>query len=311
MSDFYTDWLEQSKANEKAVGESPRFTRSKDLKWVRTPQDFKAALMIAPELGFTTGGSCMMRAEIPVGWHTGKHLHGEEAIYVESGDGFMILDDKRYDFHPGTIIHVPYRSTHQLFNAGNVPVGYISGLAWHLEAAVYMGKLEQLEVCGENDPKAMAAMPKEESQYWPEDGRRISMHHSQHVKSDESKHGATYFLMGRSGKDNGFKATGVAISSIFVDLPHTKSHSHAHPEAYLYALEGDGYSEIGGKRYDWNQGDAIHVPPGMLHHQHFNPFDRDMKELRFEFGVRYWFVDQWKGYVTVDKHLKATTHLID
>jgi hypothetical protein len=42
----------------------------------------------------------------------------------------------------------------------------------------------------------------------------------------------------------------------------------------------------------------------MLHHQHFNPFDRDMKELRFEFGVRYWFVDQWKRYVTIDKHLK-------
>jgi hypothetical protein len=36
-----------------------------------------------------------------------------------------------------------------------------------------------------------------------------------------------------------------------------------------------------------------------------------MKELRFEFGVRYWFVDQWKGYVTIDKHLKATTHMID
>ncbi len=53
------------------------------------------------------------------------------------------------------------------------------------------------------------------------------------------------------------------------------------------------------------------MPPGMLHHQHFNPYDRDMKELRFEFGVRYWFVDQWKGYVTIDKHLKATTHMID
>ncbi len=131
MSDFYSDWLEQSKANEKAVAESPRFTRSKDLKWVRTPQDFKAALMIAPELGFTTGGSCMMRAEIPVGWHTGKHLHGEEAIYVESGDGFMILDDKRYDFHPGTIIHVPYRSPHQLFNTGNAAGGlyFRTGLA--------------------------------------------------------------------------------------------------------------------------------------------------------------------------------------
>jgi len=27
--------------------------------------------------------------------------------------------------------------------------------------------------------------------------------------------------------------------------------------------------------------------------------------------VRYWFVYQWKGYVTIDKHLKATTHMID
>jgi hypothetical protein len=55
----------------------------------------------------------------------------------------------------------------------------------------------------------------------------------------------------------------------------------------------------------------VHVPPGMMHHQHFNPYDKDMKELRFEFGVRYWLVDQWKGYTTVDKHLKATTHMVD
>ena len=65
-------------------------------------------------------------------------------------------------------------------------------------------------------------------------------------------------------------------------------------------LNGRMTAVVDGKRYDWNQGDAIHVPPGMLHHQHFNPFDRDMKELRFEFDVRYWFVDQWKGYVPFD-----------
>jgi len=118
MSDFYSAWLERSKSNQKKVDEAPRVTRSKDLKWERTPQDHKAALMIAPELGFPTGGSCLMRAEIPVGWHTGKHFHGVEAIYVESGEGFLVLDDKRYDFFPGTIFHIPYRSTHQLFNTG-------------------------------------------------------------------------------------------------------------------------------------------------------------------------------------------------
>ena len=306
MQDFYNAWLAESERVEKAVQEAPRIARGKDLNWVRTRQDSKAALMIAPETGFPTGGSLLMRAEIPVGWHTGKHLHGEEAIYVERGEGFLLLDDMRYDFRPKTIFHIPYRSTHQLFNTGNEPVGYLSGLAWPLEASIYMGRMEQIEDTGQNDPSALARAPSENSQYWPTDGRRISMHEDQFELSDETKHGATYFLMGRSGVQNGFKATSVAISSIFVDLPRSKSHSHSHPEAYLYALQGNGYSEIGGKKYEWEQGDAVHIPPGMMHHQHFNPSDSDTKELRFEYGIRYWVVEQWKGYTTVDRHLKAT-----
>lgn len=306
MDDFYQAWLAESERIEKTVSEAPRVARAKDLKWVRTRQDAKAALMIAPETGFPTGGSLLMRAEIPVGWHTGKHAHGEEAIYVESGEGFLVLDEKRYDFRGGTIFHIPYRFAHQLFNTGKEPVRYLSGLAWPLEASVYMGRMEQVEDAGENDAGRMAPIPAEESQNWPVDGRRISMHREQFQLSSETKHGATYFLMGRSGKQNGFKATSVAISSIFVDLARSKSHSHAHPEAYLYALEGSGYSEIGGKRYEWEQGDAVHVPPGMMHHQHFNPTDKDMKELRFEYGIRYWLADQWRGYTTVDRHLKAT-----
>ena len=306
MKDFYKGWLEESERIEKTVDGAPRVASGKNLDWLTTRQDSKAALMIAPETGFPTGGSLLMKAEIPVGWHTGKHIHGEEAIYIERGEGFLLLDDKRYDFRHGTVFHVPYRSAHQLFNTGKEPVSYLSGLAWHLEASIYMGRMEQIEDTGQNDSAVLAKVPPEESQYWPTDGRRISIHEEQYDLSTETKHGATYFLMGRSGKQNGFKATAVAISSIFVDLPHSKSHSHAHPEAYLYALQGSGYSEIGGKRYDWEQGDAVHVPPGMMHHQHFNPTDQEMKELRFEYGIRYWLVDQWRGYITVDRHMKAT-----
>jgi len=306
MEDFYNAWLRESQRVEKAVMEGPRVSRAKDLKWQRTRQDWKAALMIAPETGFPTGGSLLMKAEIPVGCHTGNHLHGEEAIYIESGEGFLILDDKRHNFRPGTIFHIPYRALHQLFNTGSEPVIYLSGLAWPLEASIYMGRLEQIEDAGENEPALLGSVPSEESQYWPEDGRRISMHEEQYELSSETKHGATYFLMGRTGRQNCFKASAVAISSIFMELPHSKSHSHAHPEAYLYALQGKGYSEIGGKRYEWEEGDAVHVPPDMMHHQHFNPSDGETKELRFEFGIRYWMVEQWKGYATIDRHLKPT-----
>lgn len=310
MADFYSAWLANSERIEKAVGEAPRVARGKELNWVRTRQDHKAALMIAPETGFPTGGSLLMKAEIPIGCHTGKHVHGEEAIYIERGQGFLLLDGERFDFQKGTIFHIPYRASHQLFNTDNEPVVYISGLAWPLEAAIYMGRMEQIEDAGQNDPAILARASEEKSQYWTLDGRRISMHEKQFELSDETKHGATYYLMGIHGDRNGFKVKAVRISSIFVDLPHSKSHSHAHPEAYLYALEGSGYSEIDGKRYEWVQGDAIHVPPGMLHHQHFNPYDTEMRELRFEFGIRYWFVDQWKGYTTIDRHMHAT-HLDD
>lgn len=303
MENFYEAWLDQSERIENSVPEAPRVAEGRRLSWVRTRQDARAALMIAPETGFTTGGSLLMKAEIPVGWRTGRHVHGEEAIFVESGEGFLLLDGRRYDFKRRTIFHIPYRSPHQLFNTGREPVVYLAGLAWPLEASVYLGKMEQLEDAGELDPAVIAAVPPEESQYWPEDGRRISMHEQQYELSNESKHGATYFLMGRNGNKNGFKATAAAISSLFVELPRSKSHSHAHPEAYLYALQGRGYSEIGGKQYIWEQGDAVHVPPGMMHHQHFNPTDEETRELRFEFGIRYWFTDQWKGYLTIDKEL--------
>ena len=186
MQDFYNAWLAESERVEKAVQEAPRVARGKDLNWVRTRQDSKAALMIAPETGFPTGGSLLMRAEIPVGWHTGKHLHGEEAIYVERGEGFLLLDDARYDFRPATIFHIPYRSTHQLFNTGNEPVAYLAGLAWPLEASIYMGRIEQMEDTGQNDAAALARVPSENSQSWPTDGRRISMHEEQFELSDET-----------------------------------------------------------------------------------------------------------------------------
>ena len=304
MRDFYQAWLEESERIEHSVAEAPRVAEGRKLDWVRTRQDARAALMIAPETGFTNGGSLLMKAEIPVGWHTGKHVHGEEAVFIESGEGFLLLDDRRYDFKCGTIFHIPYRSSHQLFNTGCEPVVYLSGLAWPLEAAVHLGTIEQREDAGESDPAALVAIPPEKSQYWPEDGRRISMHEDQYERSIETKHGATYFLMGRNGDKNGFRATAAAISSLFVELPRSKSHSHAHPEAYLYALQGRGYSEIGGKQYVWEQGDAVHVPPGMMHHQHFNPTDEETRELRFEFGIRYWFTDQWKGYLTIDEDLQ-------
>ena len=310
MADFYSEWLAKSEAVEKAVNDAPRVARGKDLKWEKTRQDARAALMIAPETGFPTAGSLLMKAEIPVGWHTGEHFHGEEAIYIEEGEGFLILDGERYDFGTGSVIHIPFRSTHQLFNTGNVTITYLSALAWHLEAAINMGKMEQLQDCGASEAAQIESFPMAASQYWPADGRRITMYKDQYAIRENPGHGLNYSLGGggREGSgmsSNGFKMMGAGITSIFVENPHFKSHSHTHPEAYLYCLQGAGYSEVGGKYYEWEKGDAVHVPPMPEHHQHFNPSDGQTQELRFEFGIRYWMVNQWKGFEVKDDALEA------
>jgi gentisate 1,2-dioxygenase len=303
MDDFYTRWLEESRANREAVAAAPRVARGADLVWVRTPQDARAALMVAPEVGFPTGGSLLSRAAIPPGWQTGRHAHGEEAIYVEEGDGLIVLDGLAYEFHPGTVIHVPFRAEHQLVNTGDREVAYISSTSWPVERASHMGFIDQLEEAGEVASERVASIQRSVSQCWPPDGRRLTLHREQYVRAPYSNHGETYYLMrGKQLREaNGFRTVGTSVSHIFVEQPHSRSHKHAHPEAYLYVLEGRGYSIMDGQRYEWEKGDVVHVPPGMVEHQHFNPTDEIARELRFEFGLRYWFVDQFEGYRTIER----------
>ncbi|HUT76892.1 MAG TPA: cupin domain-containing protein [Polyangia bacterium] len=118
------------------------------------------------------------------------------------------------------------------------------------------------------------------------------------------RHGAIYILMGGgespSDERNGFTAVSVAMTNIFEEVPHTSSHCHSHTEAVLYVLEGVGFSEIDFEHYDWEAGDAVHVPPKMTRHEHFNPSDARTRTLRIEFGIRYVYEPLWAGYAKVE-----------
>ena len=51
--------------------------------------------------------------------------------------------------------------------------------------------------------------------------------------------------------------------------PGKNTGKHKHGEAMIYILAGRGYSIIDGKRYEWEEGDGLYVPPETFH-QHFN-----------------------------------------
>ena len=174
-ADFYSSWSQQSQANELAVNNSPVVARGRELTWITTPNEHRVAMLIGRQVGFPTQGTNLCKVVIPEGHHTGRQRHGEEAIHILSGSGFIVVDGRRYDFRTGTTIHVPYMSGHQLFNTGADEVTYVSASAIDLDLYTMLGRLEQIEPKGANEPGFEDAIPAEDTQFDAE-GRRIALH---------------------------------------------------------------------------------------------------------------------------------------
>lgn len=318
MRDFYRDWLDASAQLEDRMRTPPVVARGRDVSWIETPQDSRVAMLIGEATGFPTQGTALLQAEIPEGWRTGRHVHGEEAIHILSGTGFSVIDGARYDWKPGTTIHVPYRAPHQHVNTGSGTATYLSAVTQDLDFDVKLGRLEQLEDKAPDRGELALRHPAEGSQL-AADGRRIALHledaiderarrlaghaHPKGESKGAHRHAGIWILMGGSespsDETNGFRAKAVSMTNIFEEAPHSGSHRHAHTEAMLYVLEGTGYSEIDGARVDWQAGDAVHVPPRMTVHEHFNDSDARTRTLRIEFGIRFFYESLWTGYEKV------------
>jgi quercetin dioxygenase-like cupin family protein len=302
MRNFYDDWLDTAAQIKDRFASSPMIAHDDLIPWVSTRQDVKVKLMISNELGFPTMGGCVLKAEIPQGWYTGRHAHGEESLHILQGEGFSVIDGERFDWRKGSTLQIPYRAVHQHFNTGKRPAQYLSAMCFPLEAFLHLAEVQQLEDCGPSETENFPA--RTDSQYLT-DGRRVLIH-LRDAPTDDSfnpqaglssvqgqHHSCKYLVV----PGNGFQATSVAIAQLFEDPPHFHSGRHKHLEAVIYVLDGEGRSEVGGKMQTWSRGDILHVPPAMFEHEHFNESDMPCRQLRIQFGIRFWFTALWpKGY---------------
>lgn len=296
MTNFYDEWLGARGEAEEAFRRSPLVARDGDVPWIETRQDAKVKLMVSNEVGYPTMGGSVLKAEIPAGWHTGKHRHGEESIHILKGSGFNVVNGKRFDWHHSSTLQIPFGAEHQHFNTGDEPAQYVSAMCFPLERFLHIGRLDQLEDCGANDATVLAAIPAEESQCLGE--RRVVIHIEQADNRSNRPHqdssvNQTYDRRTLIVKHNGFDAHTVAITHIFIEPGHFHTGRHRHLEAVLYALEGEGVSEFAGNFVPWKAGDVLHVPPAGIEHQHYNTTGVEHKMLCIEFGIRFWFTDAW------------------
>jgi len=87
VPNFYDEWLAAGERIQTAFRDSPTVARDVDIPWIRTRQDAKVKLMVSNSR-FPMMGGGVLRGEIPVGWNTGQHAHGEESLRVLRGRGF-------------------------------------------------------------------------------------------------------------------------------------------------------------------------------------------------------------------------------
>ena len=293
-----------------------------ELEWRSTPQDARVALQVSPETGFDTWGLETAVAEIPPGWHTGKHRHGEAAIYVVRGEGFISVDGLRYDIAAGTTVGIPYGSPHQIFNLGDGDLRYLVATAFPLERHLGLHLLEQIEDCGPT--LSVPDLPLSKDGF-DEQGRRIRLlwneaffrdgkvgprawlearvrggvdlrkqydstspgatNDDARIASGLGHHSAWVRLMGSPGQMD-FPNRLALITGLLIDNPGTRSGRHAHMEAVIYVLSGEGFSAVDGAKVPWEAGTSVHIQGPQTDHQHFNTSDEPAFMLRVASGLR-------------------------
>ena len=126
MTNFYDGWLQLADNWNEQSAQAKKHIHEEELQWVRTKQDHRAALLCSRENGFLTSGDIVL-GEIPPGCNTGKHYHGEEAIYITQGKGCSVIDGIRYEWEKDSCLFIPFGVVHQHFNTGTVVDRFIRG----------------------------------------------------------------------------------------------------------------------------------------------------------------------------------------
>jgi uncharacterized cupin superfamily protein len=248
-ADFYGDWLAASERNAVDVERSPIVARGSEATWIETPNEHRIAMLIGNQVGFPTNGTNLCTVAIPAGHHTGRHRHGEEAIHILRGTGFVVVAGRRYEFHAGTTIHVPYMDDHQLFNTGDTDLEYVSASTMDLDLFVKLGRLDQLEEKGPNEPDLETRFAAEAGQF-DALNRRIALHledapneaERQKAKKASADANAGHEGHGHEGHDHKGREHDDAASA--GERLIKSVHPHRHGAIYNLMGGGESHSEL-------------------------------------------------------------------
>ena len=167
------------------------------------------------------------------------HIHQwEHEVYVMEGSGTLVCDGKEYPVKAGDAMYIPGNVDHYTLNNGGE--GDIRRIEINPLVAAQSGGADNKGGQGTGEPPVIRNFKDLNS----DTGSRIL----------GVKDGVPTYLM----LYNGAMAPGA------VSHPDTGGHTHQW-EHVVYVLEGTGTLVCGGKDYTVSEGDAVLVPPNILH----------------------------------------------
>lgn len=115
---LYEQQVEFAAAEERGRRAGRVVVRGTDLQFGPTRMGHMACV-VDPRIGFNVKVMSTVVAEIPPGGRSGAHRHlYEEVNYILAGEGYSIVEDRRYDWKAGDALCIPPFGWHQYFNTG-------------------------------------------------------------------------------------------------------------------------------------------------------------------------------------------------
>jgi gentisate 1,2-dioxygenase len=115
---LYFDQLRFAETEERERRKGRVLVKAEELKFEKTPMGWVAPV-VDPKLGFHVKVMSTLVARIEPGKRSGAHRHlYEEVNHILSGEGYSIIEDKRYEWKKGDTLAIPVFSWHQHFSTG-------------------------------------------------------------------------------------------------------------------------------------------------------------------------------------------------
>lgn len=260
--------------------------RGEDLVWEQTASRMREAVYMGEYGGNPTRTLDATLHEVAPRSVSSVVRHSWDAVlFFTEGRGWVEVDGKRYEWRPWDAVHIPAWTWYRHGNDGQNPTRFLSSSSEPILTSMGLGIFQD---AGDLAFEQLSEKPRSHGRVKGDDwhARRINKLADHQGLRDAGRIHTDYedFPLKLNPKGTRSKFLNDASIGNFSSgltqamlefAPGYRQSMHRHPgEAWLYVVEGEGYSYIGtepegGETFEWGAGDLV-VVDHYLWHQHFN-----------------------------------------